>query len=85
MASPEITGKKIGAADHTPDELVPDPVVAKQFNVSLMTIWRWSHDDSLGFPPAVQIRKRNFRSRRALEAFKARMMRTAIAQRGAAV
>jgi predicted DNA-binding transcriptional regulator AlpA len=82
MARREITGKKIGAADHTPDELIPDPIVAKQFNVSLMTIWRWSHDADLGFPPAVQIRKRNFRSSRALEAFKRRMLRGAIAQRG---
>ncbi len=80
----EITGKNIGEPDSTLDELVPDPVVAKQFNVSLMTIWRWSHDPDLNFPPAVQIRKRNFRSRRALEAFKAGLIRGAISQRGVA-
>jgi predicted DNA-binding transcriptional regulator AlpA len=80
MARREITGKKIGTADLTPDELIPDPIVAKEFSVSLMTIYRWSHDPDLHFPPAVQIRKRNFRSRRALEEFKARMV-----TRGAAV
>jgi hypothetical protein len=78
MARREITGKKIGTPDSTldelVDELVPDSVVAKQFNVSLMTIWRWSHDPNLNFPPAIQIRKRNFRSSRQLSQFKARMM-----------
>ena len=35
----------------------------------------------LGFPPPVKIRNRNFRSRRAIEEFKIRMMRAAITQR----
>jgi predicted DNA-binding transcriptional regulator AlpA len=63
------------------DILVPDPRVSTEFGVTLMTLWRWSRDKELQFPPAVQIRGRNFRSRRALEAFKARMMRDAIAHR----
>jgi hypothetical protein len=59
------------------DELVPDPRVAEEFAVSLMTLWRWSRDPALQFPPAVQIRRRNFRSRRALEEFKARLVQSA--------
>lgn len=90
MARRETTGRKSGTTDDATkiandgeaDELVPDPAVAREFNISLMTLVRWSQDPSLDFPPKIQIRKRNFRSRRALEAFKARMLRSAIAQRG---
>src|SRR5450755_4774318 len=32
--------------DNVPDELVPDPQVAREFNVSLMTLWRWDRDPS---------------------------------------
>ena len=65
------------------DVLVPDPQVAREFGVTLMSLWRWSQDPHLNFPTAIKIRNRNFRSRRALEAFKARMMRKAIADRKA--
>jgi predicted DNA-binding transcriptional regulator AlpA len=64
-----------------PDELVPDPQVAREFNVTPMTIWRWDHDAGLGFPPPIKIRTRNFRSRRALEAFKECLMRGALEAR----
>jgi hypothetical protein len=33
--------------DNVPDELVPDPQVAREFNVSLMTLWRWDRDPKL--------------------------------------
>ena len=33
--------------DDAPDELVPDPQVAREFNVTLMTLWRWDHDPKL--------------------------------------
>lgn len=65
-----------------PDQLAPDPVVARELGVTLMTLWRWTQDPKLEFPPAVKIRNRNFRSRRLLEAFKDRMLRDAIARRG---
>jgi hypothetical protein len=65
----------------SPDAFVPDPAVWKELGVSSMTGWRWTQDASLHFPPAIQIRGRNFRSRRALEAWKRRMMRLALAQR----
>lgn len=41
--------------DQIVDTLVPDPQVAKEFNVTLMTLWRWTHDPRLGFPPPVKI------------------------------
>jgi predicted DNA-binding transcriptional regulator AlpA len=64
-----------------PDQLVPDPQVWRELGVSSMTGWRWSRDVELDFPPAIQIRGRNFRSRRLLELWKARMLRRAIAAR----
>jgi hypothetical protein len=70
-----------------PDELVPDRVVCGEFNISAMTLWRWDHDPelaALGLPPPVVIRKRKFRVRRQLEAFKQRMLRRAIEQRAEA-
>jgi len=63
------------------DKLVPDPVVWREFGVTSMTLYRWTNDEKLGFPPPVKIRTKNFRSRRALEEFKERMMRNAITQR----
>lgn len=61
--------------DLPPDQFVPDPIVAKEFGgVSLMTLYRWTNDPKLGFPPPVKIRTKNFRSRRALEDFKARII-----------
>ncbi len=63
------------------DSLVPDSVVWRELGISSMTGWRWTRDPNLQFPAAIQIRKRNFRSRRAIEEFKAKMMRAAITQR----
>ena len=68
-------------SDTKPDNLIPDPVVCAEFGVTAMTLWRWTRDSELNFPPAIAIRNRNFRSRRQLEAFKARMLRKAIRQR----
>jgi hypothetical protein len=64
------------------DFLIPDPVIAKEFHITLMTLWRWTNDEQLGFPPAVQIRGKNFRSRNQIEQFKRDMVRKAIAARG---
>jgi hypothetical protein len=62
-----------GLSGDAPDELVPDPQVAREFNVTLMTLWRWDHDPKLaelGWEPPVKIRTRNYRRRRPLETFK---------------
>ena len=40
-----------------------------------MAMWRWSRDENLKFPPVIKIRNRNYRSRKALEKFKRRMIR----------
>jgi hypothetical protein len=66
-----------------PNQLVGDPVVAKEFGVSLMTLFRWSADPGLEFPPIVKIRGRNFRSRRQLEEFKENLIRKALMERRA--
>jgi hypothetical protein len=57
------------------DDLVPDPAVGKELGIGRMAMWRWTHDPNLGFPAPIKIRGRNFRSRRALEEFKRRMIR----------
>jgi hypothetical protein len=63
------------------DKLVPDPQVCEEFGITSMTLWRWSRDPKLKFPQAVQINRRNYRSRRQLDEFKERMLRQAIAER----
>ena len=64
------------------DALIPDPVVARELGISLMSLWRWTRDPKLGFPRPTKIRGRNFRSRKQLEQFKQRVMRESIASRG---
>jgi hypothetical protein len=66
------------------DTLVPDPQVWEEFGVTSMTGDRWTKDPGLGFPQPVKIRRRNFRIRRELEEFKARMIKVALAGRSAA-
>jgi hypothetical protein len=61
-----------------PDKFVPDPKVLCEFGITEMTLHRWDSDQALGFPPKIKIRNRNFRSRSALETFKATMLRRAI-------
>jgi predicted DNA-binding transcriptional regulator AlpA len=70
-------------AQDPPDELVPDPEVCREFNVTPMTLWRWDRDEKLSFPPPVRIRHRNFRSRRQLEAFKTTLIKNAMDARDA--
>lgn len=78
-----MSAKKITAITARPDELVPDPVVWRELGISSMSGYRWTKDPDLDFPPPIKIRARCFRSRRALENFKERIMRRAIAQRHA--
>jgi hypothetical protein len=66
-------------------EYVPDPLVAQEFHVSLMTLWRWDQSPAkrdLGWPPKVQIGTRNYRHRGQLESFKQNLLRLALAERG---
>jgi hypothetical protein len=66
--------------DQSKDDLVPDPVVQREFGVTNMTLYRWTRDPALGFPPPIKIHKRNYRSRRLLETFKQRLLREAVAK-----
>ena len=66
------------------DQLVPDPLVAKEFHITLMTIWRWDRSAekrALGWPPKVKIGERNFRPRSGLEKFKDTVLQRALAER----
>jgi hypothetical protein len=65
------------------DTLVPDPQVWEEFGITSMTLDRWTKDKKLGFPPPAKVRGRNFRSRRQLERFKARLFEAAINDRNA--
>jgi hypothetical protein len=68
------------------DSLVPDHVVRQEVGgVSRMSLWRWDRDPAmaaLGWPPGIELNGRRYRSRQGLEAFKANLMRQAIAARG---
>jgi hypothetical protein len=65
--------------DH--DILVPGPQVQREFAVTATTIWRWDRDPNLGFPPAIKINGRTYRSRQQLEAFKAKLLAQALKAR----
>jgi hypothetical protein len=43
------------------EELLPDPLVAKRYNVSTRTLPRWDADPGLGFPPPIRIKDRKYR------------------------
>jgi hypothetical protein len=63
-----------------PDDLVPDSVVGGEFEISQVTLRNWTHDADRGFPPQVKIGKRCYRSRKLLEAYKARLLRKTVAE-----
>ena len=71
------------------DLLVPDPQIAREFGVSLVSLYRWDHDArklSLGWPPAIRsgnpVRGRKYRSRAQIEKFKQNVLAEALKQRG---
>jgi hypothetical protein len=70
--------------DGAPDQFVPDPQVADELGVSLMTLWRYDQSAELaemGWPEKISINKRNFRSRHKLESYKRAMLKRAAADR----
>jgi hypothetical protein len=75
------TENVVAAPAAAPDSLVPDAQVCREFGITRMSLHRWDRDPTLGFPPAVTIRGRNFRSRAAIEAFKQQLWRDAIRRR----
>ena len=64
------------------EDLVPDPQVWREFGVTPVTGYRWTHDPDLDFPPPISIKGRNYRSREALTAFKERMVRKSLSGEG---
>ena len=76
--------------DTTPDQFVSDSLVQDELDVSGMTLHRWDRDPrlaALGWPPPMKVTggRRKFRSRRALEQFKANLLQRALAERGKTV
>ena len=46
------------APDTDPNTLVPGPSLRKRLGISAVTLWRWRHDEALGFPAAKSIKGR---------------------------
>lgn len=69
-----------------PDSHVPDSKARQELGgLSRMCLWRWDRSAdmrALGWPPPIELNGRKYRSRRALEEFKANLMRRALAARG---
>jgi hypothetical protein len=68
-----------------PDTLVPDPQVCREFGITPTTLWRWDRDPQIDFPPRVMVRargpnSRGYRSRRALDEYKEKLLREAAKQ-----
>jgi hypothetical protein len=78
-SSPAVHGGELGI-----DDLIPDPEVWRALGITSMSLYRWTRDPALGFPPIIKIRKRNFRSRAALTAWCGLMVRRSAAQRATA-
>jgi hypothetical protein len=66
------------------DELVPDRTARKELGgVTAMTFHRRDLKPAPGWPVKIKVAGRNYRSRRELEAFKARLMAEALKSRSA--
>jgi hypothetical protein len=49
---------------------VPDGKVAKErYGICLSTLYRWDHDEHLGFPVPIRINGRKYRDEAELDAF----------------
>jgi hypothetical protein len=81
IARKPIRKTKHAATDVEHDSLMPDSDFRAELGgISKMTLWRWDRDAGLaeqGFPPAIRIRERSYRSRRALELFKQHLLQQA--------
>jgi predicted DNA-binding transcriptional regulator AlpA len=65
-------------------EWLTGPQVARHFNISTMGVWRWMHDERIGFPQPTQIRKRNYWRVTDIRDFEKRMVAAALRDRGQA-
>jgi predicted DNA-binding transcriptional regulator AlpA len=55
---PVKTAPAAAAKPPAATEFVPGPKLRKQLGISAVTLWRWRHDEALGFPPAKSIKGR---------------------------
>jgi hypothetical protein len=46
------------ASDAAEWQWVTGPTLRKALNISAVTLWRWRHNKSIGFPPAKRINSR---------------------------
>lgn len=64
--------------------LLPAKEIRAMFGgVSGMTLWRWLHDESLGFPKPTVIRNRRYWDASEVETFRNRMVGAGISKRAA--
>jgi hypothetical protein len=55
--------------DHVPEGFDPDSEVARYFGVHVKSLKRWDKRPDLGFPKAIEILGRKYRSRREYREF----------------
>jgi hypothetical protein len=69
------TKREAAMANEDPGDLISDNDCCRELGgVTRVTLWVYSHDPELNFPPVIKLRQRNFRSRRAFNEFKARLI-----------
>ena len=57
------------------NEYLPAPSIQARYNISPITLWRWLHDPTLGFPPPLTINRRRFFKRAEIEAWERNRIR----------
>lgn len=68
-----MTNSLHDAAD--PGDLIADATCQRELDyISKVTLWKYSNDPKLNFPPVVKIWNRNYRSRKLFDEFKARLI-----------
>jgi hypothetical protein len=64
------------------EQWITGPQLARHFNVTPMSIWRWLRDPKLRSPQPTQIRKRNFWRVTDIREFEQRMVAAGLRDRG---
>jgi hypothetical protein len=65
-----------------PPRWLPDPLVAKRYQVSPRTLRRWDEDPELSFPPVIIVNTRRYRELAALEEWERRTAANARSAKG---
>jgi hypothetical protein len=61
------------SSQNSPDRLLPDRLVSERYNVTTRTLDRWDRRPEMGFPAALKINNRKYRSEAELSAWDAAM------------